>query len=79
MSYEKAMELAGAKVIEYKAFGSYQGDWWALVEYKDKKGWVNGSTAHALGVMLLKESLGLFHTSIRVTIIIILFMKKVVF
>lgn len=41
--YEWALEVAGAKVLAYKSFGSYQGDWFAKVEYKDKKGWIKGS------------------------------------
>jgi len=41
--YEKCLELAGAKIYEFDEFGSYQGDWWAKVEYQGKIGWVNGS------------------------------------
>lgn len=41
--YETCIELAGAKVIVFKEFGSYQGDWWGKVEYKGNTGWVNGS------------------------------------
>ena len=40
MSYKNALKAAGAKVIEFKYFGSYQGDWVALVEYKGERGWV---------------------------------------
>lgn len=42
MSYEQAMEAAGAKVLAFEQFGSYQGDWWALVEFQDKRGFVHG-------------------------------------
>jgi len=49
MGYQTAMEMAGAKVLEVKQFGSYQGEWWALVEYQDKKGWVNGSYGSCSG------------------------------
>lgn len=38
MSYKKCLEIAGAKVIAYEEFGSYQGDWIAVVEYKGVKG-----------------------------------------
>lgn len=31
MSYQEALEAAGAKVQAYKEFGSYQGDWWAKI------------------------------------------------
>ena len=43
MSYELCLEKAGAKVLEFKKFGSYQGDWLAFVEYKGQKGIVQGS------------------------------------
>lgn len=49
MSYQKAMEFAGAKVLIFKEFGSYQGEWWAKVEYKGKAGWVNGSYGSCSG------------------------------
>ena len=42
MSYKKCLELAGAKVYEFDNFGSYQGDWWAKVEYQGKIGWIHG-------------------------------------
>lgn len=32
MGYKEAIEIAGAKVIAYKKFGSYQGDWIAKIE-----------------------------------------------
>src|ERR1041385_38155 len=32
MSYQKALEAAGAKVIDFKEFGSYQGDWFAFLD-----------------------------------------------
>jgi hypothetical protein len=43
MSYESALEAAGAVILEYRSFGSYQGEWVALVEYKGERGWVQGS------------------------------------
>lgn len=43
MSYKKCLELAGAEVIVFQYFGSYQGDWWAKVRYNGQMGWVNGS------------------------------------
>lgn len=43
MGYDKAMELAGAKVLKQKWFGDYQGTWWAHVEFNGRKGWVSGS------------------------------------
>ena len=43
MSYNEALEAAGAKVLEFATFGSWQGEWVALVEYKGEVGWVQGS------------------------------------
>jgi hypothetical protein len=43
MGYQEALEAAGAKVLTYRAFGSYQGDWYAKVEYQGEEGWVQGS------------------------------------
>lgn len=42
MSYCEAMEAAGAEVLAFQEFGSYQGDWWALVKYEGESGWVHG-------------------------------------
>ena len=42
MSYEAALEAAGATVHAFGQFGSYQGEWFALVTYKGGRGWVNG-------------------------------------
>ena len=43
MSYQSALEAAGAAVREFESFGSYQGEWVAVVEYKGERGWVQGS------------------------------------
>jgi hypothetical protein len=40
--YQKALEAAGAEVHAYESFGSYQGDWWALVTVDGERGWVHG-------------------------------------
>jgi len=32
MGYYEAIEAAGVKIKEYKEFGSYQGDWFAILE-----------------------------------------------
>lgn len=45
----KALEAAGAKVLAFQEFGSYQGDWWAKVEYQGKIVWVNGSYGSCSG------------------------------
>lgn len=42
MSYRKALEAAGVKVLAYEEFGSYQGDWWAKIEINGVQSWVTG-------------------------------------
>lgn len=42
MSYKQALEAAGAQVVSFQEFGSYQGDWFAKVVYQGKTGWVSG-------------------------------------
>jgi hypothetical protein len=39
MSYIKALEQAGAKVLAEKRFGSYQGDWVVKLSYNGASGW----------------------------------------
>jgi hypothetical protein len=43
MSYQDALTAAGATVISFESFGSWQGEWVALVEYRGERGWVQGS------------------------------------
>lgn len=40
MSYKDALIAAGAIVHAFKSFGSFQGDWYAKVEYNGRKGWI---------------------------------------
>lgn len=47
--YEFALVTAGAKVHAFESFGSYQGDWWALVTHNGKTGWVNGTYGSCRG------------------------------
>jgi hypothetical protein len=49
MSYQEAMEAAGAEVHEYKEFGSYQGTWIADVTYRGERGYVEGSYGSCSG------------------------------
>ena len=42
MSYQLALEKAGADVLVFEYFGSYQGDWLAKVNYDGQLGWVHG-------------------------------------
>ena len=41
--YHQALVAAGAIVWEFEEFGSYQGDWLAVVEYNGERGLVWGS------------------------------------
>lgn len=50
MSYHQALEAAGADVHAFGSFGSYQGDWWALLVTADGvRGWVHGSFGSCSG------------------------------
>ena len=42
-TYMSALEAAGATVLAYKEFGTYQGEWYAYVEYQGQRGWIEGS------------------------------------
>ena len=43
MSYKEALEAAGAEVLAYEFFGSYQGDWYAVVKFNGNVGVIKGS------------------------------------
>ena len=43
MGYRSALEAAGAKVLDFEQFGSYQGTWIAHVELDGVRGFVSGS------------------------------------
>lgn len=58
MSYAEALEAAGAVVIEFEEFGSYQGDWWAKVRYKGVEGWVCGSYGSCSGCDAFEAEFG---------------------
>jgi len=49
MGYSESLEAAGAKVIAYKQFGSYQGDWAAFVELNGEKVVITGSYGSCSG------------------------------
>lgn len=49
MSYESALEAAGAKVLAFETFGDYQGTWVAKVEYNGEVGYVEGSYGSCSG------------------------------
>lgn len=58
MSYTQALEAAGAKVLAEGSFGSYQGDWIALVEYKGERGFVSGSYGSCSGCDAFEAEFG---------------------
>ena len=60
MSYENALEAAGAEVELFKSFGSYQGEWWALVKYDGERGWVNGSYGSCSGCDAFEAEFGCY-------------------
>jgi len=43
MGYSSALTAAGAKVIDFKHFGDYQGTWGAIVDYNGERSLVTGS------------------------------------
>lgn len=49
MGYCEAMEAAGAEVLAYQEFGSYQGDWWAKVSFEGSTFWVHGAYGSCSG------------------------------
>lgn len=49
MSYQETLKLAGAEVLVFNNFGSYQGDWWAKVNYQGETGWIHGSFGSCSG------------------------------
>jgi hypothetical protein len=58
MSYEQALQLAGAEVLAFENFGSYQGDWWAKVKINDKEAWVSGSFGSCSGCDAFEAEFG---------------------
>lgn len=56
--YEWALGEAGAEVIAYRSFGSYQGDWWARVRYQGKDGWIKGSYGSCSGCDAWEHEVG---------------------
>ena len=56
--YDSALAAAGARIICFESFGSYQGDWWAKVEYKGETGWVQGSFGSCSGCDAFEAEFG---------------------
>lgn len=58
MGYIGALEAAGAVVLADSHFGSYQGDWLALVDYKGKRGFVHGGYGSCSGCDAFEAEFG---------------------
>jgi hypothetical protein len=58
MSYQEALEAAGAVVHEFREFGSHQGDWWAKVTVGGNAGWINGSYGSCSGCDAFEAEFG---------------------
>lgn len=58
MGYSETLEAAGAKVLAFNEFGSYQGDWAALVEYNGETGFVFGSYGSCSGCDAFEAEFG---------------------
>lgn len=60
--YTEALEAAGATVLSFEAFGSYQGDWVAKVEYEGKTGYVTGCYGSCSGCDAFEAEMGYAHS-----------------
>lgn len=58
MSYQAALEAAGATVHKFAEFGDYQGQWWAKVTHKGVTGWVSGSYGSCSGCDAFQAEFG---------------------
>jgi hypothetical protein len=58
VSYAQAMEMAGAEILAFEQFGSYQGEWYAKVRYEGEVGWVQGSYGSCSGCDAFEAEFG---------------------
>lgn len=58
MSYQQALEAAGATVLAFESFGSYQGDWYAKVVYQGEIGWIGGNYGSCSGCDAFQAEFG---------------------
>lgn len=59
MSYQECLEKAGATIIAFQQFGSYQGEWWAKVVLPDGRcGWINGAYGSCSGCDAFESEIG---------------------
>lgn len=57
-TYKTALEKAGAEVLAYAEFGSYQGDWVAKVRYQDRVFWIRDYYGSCTGCDALQADMG---------------------
>ena len=57
-SYEGALQAGGATVHKFQQFGSYQGDWWALVTFNGTTGWIHGYYGSCSGCDAIQAEFG---------------------
>ena len=60
MGYCEALKAAGAKVEFYEEVGSYQGDWYAFVEYEGRRGLVHSSYGSCSGCDAYQDAFSWF-------------------
>lgn len=58
MGYQEALEAAGAKVLAFEMFGSYQGDWLAKLEYEDSQFWIKDYFGSCSGCDAFEAEIG---------------------
>lgn len=63
MSYKSSLEAAGAIVLHYKEFGTWQGDWFAVISYKNSKGLVHGAFGSCAGCDAFQSEMEDFYYS----------------
>jgi hypothetical protein len=58
MSYRNALEAAGAEVLAFEEFGSYQGDWFAKVRVNGVERWIHDYFGSCSGCDAFEADLG---------------------
>ena len=59
MGYKEALEAAGANVLAYEEFGSYQGDWLAKVSYQGETFWLRDYYGSCTGCDAFEADIGM--------------------
>ena len=58
MEYEDALVAAGARIHDFRSFGSYQGDWIAKITHEGVTGYVRGSFGSCTGCDAFEAEFG---------------------